>query len=376
MTKSKQRTVTMLQFSMSLGTTIIGVGVLAFPRITVEYASTGAPLCTIAAVVLMMLCGLVLAYLGSNYPDQTLFEYADTLIGKWIGGIILACIIGYFMELAALAAREFGEVVVTSVLKRTPLEVTTLIMLILAATAARNSVSVFTRILTFYMPLVYFPALIVVALTLKSAEIIRVMPMFGFFHESTPMQAVQATLVVAALFQNYIIIGLLIPYMYRPKEAWKSALIGIGVAGFNYTLLIYATLAVFGTEEIKNLLWPTLELAKTAALPLLFLERMDPIFLAVWVTAVFTAILASYYVSMKGLAHMFRFENHRVFSLAGVPIVYLLAMQPPNIVVLYRIVKIVGISGLSLTIGYPFVLLLLHSFHKLRKKRKDAVRTA
>jgi spore germination protein len=369
----KQRTVTMLQLSMSLGTTIIGVGVLAFPRITVEYVGTGAPITTMAAVALMLAGGLILAYLGAQHPDETLFEYADTLVGKWVGGIILVAIVAYFIELGALAAREFGEVVVTSVLQRTPLEVTTLVMLAIAATAARNSVAVFTRILTFYMPLVYFPTLVVVALTLKSADITHIMPVFGFMYETTWTKVANATLVVAALFQNYLIIGLLIPYMYRPKQAWKSALIGIGSAGAIYVVVIYSTLAVFGVEEMKNLLWPTLELAKTAALPLLFLERMDPIFLAVWVTAVFTAILASYFVAVKGLAHLFRFHDHRVFALIAIPIIYMLAMQSPNIVELYKVVKIVGISGLILTIGYPFVLFLLHFLHKPRKGRKKVV---
>lgn len=373
---SKQRTVTMLQFAMSLGTTIIGVGILAFPRITVGLVGTGAPLATISAVLLMVLCGLGLAYLGSKYPNDTMFEYADRLLGKWVARALLIGIILYFMELAALAAREFGEVVVTSVLQRTPLEVTTLIMIFLAATAARTSVAVFTRILTFYMPLVYFPVVIIVALTLKSAETIHIFPIFGFYRETSVNQMVEAVLVVAALFQNYIIIGLLIPYMYRPNQAWKSAIIGIGAAGVIYIIIIYSTLAVFGVEEIKKLLWPTLELAKTAAFPLLFLERMDPIFLAVWVTAVFTAILASYFVMVKGLAHLFGFENHRVFVLLAIPLIYMLSIQPANIFIVYTTVKQVGISGLVLTIGYPLILLVLHAFRRVKRKPKNAVKAS
>lgn len=366
----KSRTVTMLQSAMCLGTAIIGVGVLAFPRITVEYTSTGAPMATIGAVVLMLLCGLMLSYLGSQYPDQTIFEYADHLVGKWISKLLLLIVCAYFLELAALAAREFGEVVVTSVLQRTPLEVTTLMMIVLASIAARNRVAVFTRILTFYMPIVYFPALVIVILTLKSAKLTNILPALSVFHETSVPQMVTATLIVASLFQNYIIIGLLTPHMYRPKEVWKSALIGIGSAGAVYIIVAYATLAVFGTEEMKNLLWPTLELAKTAALPLLFIERLDPVFLAVWVTAVFTAILASYYTAAKGLAHLFQFHDHRIFTTVGIPVIYILAMQPPNIVVLYRIVKEVGLTGLTLTVGYPLMLLILHIVRKWRARQK------
>jgi spore germination protein len=148
--------------------------------------------------------------------------------------------------------------------------------------------------------------------------------------------------------------------MYHPNKAYRGSVIGVGIAGGLYLILIYSTLSVFGTEEMKNLMWPTLELAKTAALPAFFIERLDPIFLAVWVTAVFCAIFAAYYISIQAFGHFFRMRDHRVFSIAGLPIVYVLASLPSNVHQLYTIVKIVGLCGLPLTFGYPLILLLTH----------------
>lgn len=372
----KPRSVTLLQATWSVAATIIGVGILAFPRITVEYASTGAPLAAIAATIGIICFGLILAYLGKEYPEKTMFEYADLVIGKWIAGIFLLPIGLYYLVLAGLTAREFGEVVVTSVLQRTPLEVTVIIMLFLAASAARSDAGVLARILTFYMPFVYFPALVIVMLTLKSSQLSNIRPLLSFMHETNWMQLGHAMLVVMALFQNYLLIGLLTPFMYRPNLAWKSASMGIGVAGLLYVIIMYATLSVFGTEEIKNLLWPTLELAKTAAFPAFFVERLDPIFIAVWVTAVFTSILSFYYVSIQGFAHLFRFKNHKIWTTILFPIIFILAMQPPNVIEMYQIVERVGIAGLYLTLGYPAVLVVFHLVKKRRKKQKDQVNPA
>lgn len=368
----KSRTITVLQCAMSVGTTVIGVGVLAFPRITVDYTSTGAPLVTIAGVLIIALFGAVLAIVGSKHADKNVFEYADVVVGRWIGSVFTVAITLYFMELSALAAREFGEVVVTSVLQRTPVEITILIMLVLAATAARNNVTVVSRILTFYMPLVYFPALIIVLLTLKSAKYTNILPVFAVFGQTSISHVFTAALVVASLFQNYFVLGLLVPHMYRPRDAWKGAVFGILAAGAVYVIVVYAVIAVFGTGEIKSLIWPTLELAKTAALPLLFVERMDPIFLAVWVTAVFSAILASYYVAMKGMQHLFGFQNQRVFTIMILPVVYMMAMQSPNIVKLYATVQTVGLAGLVLTGGYPLLLMVVHFLRNPRAKQKGA----
>lgn len=356
----KPKSVTSLELTMSMATCIIGVGILAFPRLTVDLAGTGAPITTMIAVCIVIIGDLMLAYLGNQYPEQTLFEYADDVIGKWLGGIVLLVIGSYFMELGALAAREFGEVVVTSVLPRTPIPVTVWVMLILAAIASRNDIAKFVRILTFYMPLVYFPALVIVALSLKSARMVNIMPVFAAFTGVPFKHIILSVCVVTALFQTGWVLGLIVPFMYKPKRAWFNATLANVIAGALYVIIIYSTLAVFGTEEIKNLLWPTLELAKTAALPSFFIERLDPVFLAVWVTAVFCAIVSSYYLSIQAFSHLFRLRDHRVFTLTALPVMGLLSAQPANIEQLYTVVKYVGVSGLPLTFGYPLILIVVH----------------
>lgn len=356
----KPKSVTETQLTMSIGTSIIGVGILAFPRITVEYVKTGAPLSTMLAMLVMVMGGLILSYLGNQYRNQTIFEYADQLVGKGMNTVCLLLVSAYFIELTALASREFGEVVVTSVLPRTPLTVTVFVMVLLATIACRTDMAVFARILTFYMPFVYFPAIVIVVLSLKSAHVTNIMPMWALFHDQKLQNVFLSVMVVAALFTNYMIVGLLIPFMYRPSKAMLSTVIGISFAGMLYVILMYATLSVFGIEEIQNLLWPTLELAKTAALPAFFIERIDPIFLAVWVTAVFSAIFAAYYLAVHALSHMLRFSNHRSLSILLLPIILLLAIQPPNIVAMYQTIKVAGMIGLFIGLGYPMLLFVVH----------------
>ncbi|GIQ63746.1 hypothetical protein PACILC2_23140 [Paenibacillus cisolokensis] len=85
----------------------------------------------------------------------------------------------FFAILAALIAREFGEVVITAVLKNTPLEVTVLVMLIMAAVSSRKNLTTFAYIHYFYSPLLLFPVLIIVVLSLKNAEVINLLPIWG-----------------------------------------------------------------------------------------------------------------------------------------------------------------------------------------------------
>jgi spore germination protein len=131
-------------------------------------------------------------------------------------------------------------------------------------------------------------------------------------------------------------------------------------------LIVVAAVAVFGAEEIKNLLWPTLELAKTTSLPANVLERLDAAFLAVWVTAVFTTLFSSYYITVCALAETFRLKDHRMFSYFMLPFVTAIAMIPQNVIQMYEIIAWVGKLGLLITIAYPGLLLVIALFRGKR----------
>lgn len=356
------RQITAIQAAAILISTIIGVGVLPLPLFAVRATGAGAPLVTLLGILVAFAGLLFITMLGMRFPSQSIIQYSEDIVGKWIARIGSACIICFFAVLTSLAAREFGEVVVTSVLKRTPLEVTVIVMLLLAAVTTRKDIAKFAYIHYFYLPLILGPGLLIVALSLKNANVINLQPIWG----NEPAGMLSGVLIIAALFQGSFIITLVIPAMCRPEKAMRASLWGIVVSGGLYFLIVAATVGVFGAEETKLLLWPTLELAKTTSLPGNILERLDAAFLAVWVTAVFTTLYSSYFLTIHSMSKLFRLRDHKMFSLFLLPFIFLLAMQPQNIIQLYVIIENVGRIGLWITIAYPFVLLVIAW---LRKKK-------
>src|SRR5690606_20972681 len=142
------------------------------------------------------------------------------------------------------------------------------------------------------------------------------------------------------------------PHMRRPAKVFKASVAAMIVTGILYLAIVIAAVAVFGTEEINRLLWPTLELAKMTALPANILERLDVAFLAVWVTAVFTTLFSSYYFTAYSMAELCRLKDHKLFSSIVIPFIFIVAMFPGNVLQLYEIVTTIGSLGLILTVGY------------------------
>ncbi|MFF2890613.1 endospore germination permease [Paenibacillus sp. NPDC057967] len=362
MANTQTRQITVLQTAAILVSTIIGVGVLSLPLFAARAADSAAPIVTLFGIIVAFIGLALITWLGIRFPDHTIIEYSEQILGKWIGRLGSVCIIVFFAVLTSLTAREFGEVVVTAVLKTTPVEVTVIVMLMLAAVSARKSLTTFAYIHNFYFPLLLVPCLLIAILSLSNAEIINLQPMIW----SKPNHVLLGTITIAALFQGSFILTLIIPSMRQPKKAMKASVYGILIAGGLYLVIVSAAVSVFGAEEIKKLLWPTLELAKGTNLPANILERLDAAFLAVWVTAVFTTLLSSYFLTAYAMKQLFRLREHRVFSFILFPFIFFMAMIPQNVTQLYGIIEHVGRFGLIITIAYPAVLLLLAM---MRKKR-------
>lgn len=358
------RQITTVQAAAVLVSSIIGVGVLPLPLFAVRAGDAGAPLVTLLGVMVGFIGLLFITLLGMRFPNKNIIQYSQDIIGRWFAALGSICIIGFFAVLTSLAAREFGEVVVTSVLKETPLEVTVIVMLMLAAVSTRNNLNTFAYIHLFYFPFLLLPALLIVSLSLKNADAINLQPVWG----NQPEHMLPGVLTVAALFQGSFVLTLVIPAMQKPQKAMKASLYGMLISGGLYIVIVIAAVGVFGAEEIKNLLWPTLELAKATSLPANILERLDAAFLAVWVTAVFTTLFSSYYLTLRAVSAVTGLKDHNSLSFFLLPFVFIMAVLPQNILNMYDIIEFVGRIGLFITIGYPAFLFFMAL---IRGKRGD-----
>ncbi|NBD24164.1 GerAB/ArcD/ProY family transporter [Paenibacillus glycinis] len=361
------RQITAIQSSAVLASTIIGVGVLALPLFAVKAADAGAPLVTLLGMALGYIGLYLITLLGIRFPNQSIVQYSEDIIGRWLAWVGSVAMIAFFAVITALGAREFGEVVVTSVLKNTPLEVTVVVMLALATISSRVNVTTFAYIHNFYFPLLLGPGFLIVALSMKNADMINLQPVWG----NDPSGMVPGILTVAALFQGSFVMTLVIPAMRRPDRALQASFWGIFIAGSLYVSIVVAAVGVFGSEEIKHLLWPTLELAKATTLPANVLERLDAAFLAVWVTAVFTTLLSTNYLTIRMTTELFRLKDHNLFATFLLPVIFVMALIPKNIFQMYAVIERVGRIGLAITIAYPGLLFVVALIRKKRGKRPN-----
>lgn len=370
-------TFSLWQQTSLIASTLIGVGVLTLPRTTSAKLYEAGWIAPLVGSFWVFLSVWMIAKLSNRFPGKTFIEYSSIVwgspknprLGKWLS---LPWVISYLLYLylsTAIVARVFGEVVVTSVLLDTPLEVIIITMFLLAQMLCMHEVDVLARINELLFPLILFPVLVIAIASFQKAEWNNMLPLY----RASGKALFEGIYETVYSFSGYEIMLIFYAYAHDNQSKVKAGFYGIGIATFVYTLIVLAGIVVFGFEELQRVSWPTLELVKTTQVPGLILERLESAFLAVWVAAVFTTVANAYYALVYGLRQLFKkgIQFQRIISaLLFIPL-FFIALWPQNIVDIFRASSYLGIVSLYLNLGIPFLYLIVIFVRGMGSKAKE-----
>lgn len=347
---------TSLQAGATVTSTIIGIGILSFPRYMAEAGDNGAPLVALAGTVIAFVSLHIVTSLCRKFPHENLFVFSRRLIGRAAADVMNALVFLFFTLLTALTLRQFGEVSVMVLFQKTPIEAVMLLMLLVTMLSTRRNVVKFSYIHYFYLPFIIAPVLGIVLIALGDIDVQNLLPVAG----GTLFSFTKGALNASGLLQSSFIVVLIIPFMKNPGKAPLIGGISVGIIGLLYVLLTVASIGIFGPEETKLLFYPTLETARSAQIGF-GIERLDALFLIIWVISVFTTTYTTYYLSSYCLRELTGFRDQRFTSSLLLPYVYILALIPGNVFQTYDIAYYLGIAGLGLLTGYPLLLSFVYA---------------
>ncbi|KWX80160.1 hypothetical protein AMQ84_04590 [Paenibacillus riograndensis] len=358
------RQITTLRAAAVISSTIIGIGILSFPRYMADAGGSSAPLVAFTGVLISFFSFWLLAALCRRFPRESLFVFSRRLIGRPLAMFFTLIIWLIFIMLTGLTARQFGDVATSVLFNKTPIEATVVLMLLICQLSARRNIIKFSYIHFFYLPLIIGPVIITILISMRDVDLLNLQPVLTAPSASFWRGALEASY----LFQSSFIITLLVPFMQLPKQAVRAGAIGIFAAGAVYLLIVIASVGMFGVEETKLLIYPTLETARSAVVGDGFLERLDALFIVIWVISVFTTIYTTYYIAAYLLQNLLAFRDQRMTSSVLLPLVFAIAMLPKNVFETYTWTLLLGKMSMVLMVGYPALLWAVYGVRRFWKK--------
>lgn len=176
---------------------------------------------------------------------------------------------------------------------------------------------------------------------------------------------------MASLFSyaGYEIIFLVYPYSDDKKNTLKYVLRALFIVIGIYIIVFVITLSLFGVDQLKRGIWPTIALASEADLPGYFLENLDGIVLSLWVMVVYSTLGPVLFQASRILSSILNTKSHDFLVILLIPIIYIICVLPENIVLVYeRLGKVLNYFTVASSIVIPIIIFIGAWVKKRRSK--------
>lgn len=300
----------------------IGVGVLSIPFKLSEDAKGGSGLSVIVAGIITQILILMLWGLMNRYPGQNLYRIFIQFAGPFLGRLLIALYIGYFIVLGANIMLSAVEVLQRWMLQSTPKWILLGLFSIMTLYLAREKFNVLARFYTL-ASFLFVPLILLISYGLTQARLEYTLPIFEAGFPGILKGAKDSTISMYG-FEIMLIILPLVEGTSKQK-VFRICMANVFVTLF-YFFVVTTCLMVFNSEQLRIIPEPVIYLMKT--LNFYIFDRADVLFLPIWSITLVCSIASYCYAASVGLTEMFNQKNHRNFAPYVILLIYGIALVP------------------------------------------------
>ncbi|MFC5653328.1 endospore germination permease [Paenibacillus solisilvae] len=322
------------------------------------------------SVLLAGVAGIGITYVSAKvsvlYPNQTFIEFTQTILGKWLGKIV---IITYFFQWytgSAVIIRRSSDFLHLALFHRTPVLILIASMLLLVLYALyEGGIEGIARCSEVIGPLIFITLIFIFCLSLNNLDWHMLLPVFT---DSGWKDIMKGSLSPTSLLAETFMLVMLIAFMNEPKKGPSQAIWGVGIAfGFVFIATLFVIMT-FGPNLSGRMMYAFYDVVRFISM-MEFIQNVDVIIIVVWMTSFFIKLSLYVFICCYGTAQFFRIQNWRALIWVVIPIVLFLAMLPAN--------ELFGIEynqkyliPFVLPVNFIFIPLLLWFVGAIRKNKE------
>ncbi len=251
-------------------------------------------------------------YISQNNPGKNLIEILKHYFGNYLGGLLGLLYIWYFIHLAALVLRNFGEFFSTNVYTDTPMSFLMLSIMTLIAYLLRKGLEVLGRFSEIFVPITFLQALIVSISLVTLFNLDNFLPVleFGF------QPIIKASFSILTFpFGEVVIFLMIFPYLHKKKTIKKVANYSFLIVGLILLTITLRDLLVLGPDMFARYHFPPGITARM--FPLLDLDPLIDNNLLIGGTIKMSVCI---FAAVTGITELFNLKDYKVLILPVITI--------------------------------------------------------
>lgn len=300
--------ISLLHFAILVFMFTLGSAVLLLPSIVVSIAKEAAWISVLLSTIAGILFVAFWARLYKRYPRESIIQYSDRILGKWLGKVVGILYILYLLYLSALVLRDLGDFVTTNVLIETPIEFVNIIFMIPVIYGAYKGLEVIARSSEVLLPWIILLFSITVFLLFKDIDLSKLLPIFPDGWQ-TPVKGMYPLL--GFPISELVIFLIIIPFIKQQDQIQKYFSVSLITVGLFLTLLVLVCVSVLGVSITARSPFPVFELAKEIKIGKFF-ERVEVLVGGIWVMTIFVKLSFCFYAANLATAQLLHLKSFRI----------------------------------------------------------------
>lgn len=344
---------------------ILPTAILFVPAITASFAGPDAWVSLLAALSFGLLAALAASTLAIRFPDETVIEYAPKLLGKYLGKFVSFIYAFYFYYVAYFVLRQFSELMSSTYMIGTPLWIHVTVLMLIACYALHLGLEALSRTNAVVTAFFLFSITIIILLTVPTIDSENFQPVL----DTPPGRIIMGALSPGSWLSECAVILMLVPFLANKKRAIPATIFAVIIVFIAMFFVTVATIGLFGSEVASRMVYPAFSLASNTRMEfVLILERIDVLFMTIWVGGMAFKLITFYYAGTIAFAQLFGIPSYRTLILPGAILLITLSLNSwGNITELFEFSgQVFPASIIFVNFVLTLILLLFSFFQSLR----------
>lgn len=300
--------------------------------------------------------------LAKRFPNQSLYEYCTFIIGKAGLGIGIL-FVWFFLHLISHSLSIFSRFFTSTIMPETPSLFFIISLTLVAAYAVYHGIEVIGRFSEFISLILISSIIGIFLLLVKQMDLQTLNPIL----EKGIYPSLIGGTYASSLLVETLAFSMILPSLNDQRKIKKVFIFSILLVVPFALMITLAILTIFGPELAKTLVFPPFSAVRIVHVGD-FLERIDAIYIGIWILGMFIRVSFFYYLIVLGLSQLFHLKDYKPIVLpTGTIIITLTTIINTNIIVLkeFTSYKVYTLYNLLFILFIPSLLLITA---KIRKK--------
>lgn len=343
----------------------IGIGILSLPNVVQESAKGDGWISIILAGVVVQLILFIYWFLLKRFPNDTFTEITQKILGRFLGRIINFIIYFYFIMYGGILTILMVKVINLHLLPLTPSWVISLLILIPSIYLTVSNLRIIARFFVLASSLIFLLLFVTLFTLILPKEIQFILPI-GSSGIKNILIGSNSALISMLGFEGLLFV---FPFIIdKSKGVLKTiTMANILVTSF-YTYLVFICLISFSPDQLNLLREPVLYLFR--GLSFKMFERLDFIFLSIWMVPMTTSIIIYLFLASKRISDEKK-SYKRTVVINGI-LIFLISLIPHTDEVTNLFSKYVSYLSYAIIFVIPALLLIVSILFKKHETGETA----